>query len=79
MHVYAPQDVCREITTSTQGNGSNQLLYGGLYVYQQTNYEEQRLTDSQACRNLATSLPMLDANERLPAYKPIYILYPHAV
>ena len=31
IHVYAPQDVCREITTSTQGNGSDQLLYGCLY------------------------------------------------
>ena len=26
IHVYAPQDVCREITTSMQGNGSDQLL-----------------------------------------------------
>ena len=25
--VNAPQDVCREITTSTQDNGSDQLLY----------------------------------------------------
>ena len=33
IHVYAPQDVCREITTSTQGNGSDQLLNGGLYIY----------------------------------------------
>ena len=32
IHVYAPQDVCREITTSMQGNGSDQLLYTGLYV-----------------------------------------------
>ena len=27
IHVYAPQDVSREITTSTQGNGSDQLLF----------------------------------------------------
>ena len=32
IHVYAPQDVSREITTSTQGNGSDQLLFWGLYV-----------------------------------------------
>ena len=32
IHVYAPQDVCREITMSTPGNDSDQLLYEGLYV-----------------------------------------------
>ena len=26
IHVYAPQDACREITMSTQGNGNDQLL-----------------------------------------------------
>ena len=32
IHVYAPQDVRQVITTSTQGNGSDQLLNGGLHV-----------------------------------------------
>ena len=32
VHVYTPYNVCQEITTLTQGNGSDQLLYGYLYV-----------------------------------------------
>ena len=43
--------------------------YIKAYTYQQTNYEEQRLTVSQACRNSATSMPTLGARERL--YQPL--------
>ena len=54
--------------------------YREAYTYQQTNYEEQRLTDSQAYRNSATSMPTLGASERL--YQPINLFtycYLHAV
>ena len=40
--VFAPQDVGREVTTSTQGNGSDQLLYGGLYVSTNEQYMKSR-------------------------------------
>ena len=44
------------------------------------NYEDQRLTDSHACRNSAISMPTLGASERL--YQPISLFtyfYLHAV
>ena len=72
VHVYVPQDVCRKITTSMQDNSSDQLLYRGLYVSANELYEEQRLTDSQACRNSTTSMLTLDASERL--YQPISLI-----
>ena len=79
IHVYAPQDVCRKITTPTQGNGSDRC-YIEAYTYQQTNYEEQRLIYSQACRNSTTSVLTLNASERL--YQPISLFtycYLHVV
>ena len=65
IHVYAPQDVCREITTSMQGNGSDQLLYRGLYVSANELRRAEAVTDSQACKNSTTSVLTLDASERL--------------
>ena len=76
-HIYTPQNVYREITTSTQGNGSDQLLYRGLYssTYQQTNYEEPRITGSQACWNSILRCSDIECERKtIPAFKPIYIL-----
>ena len=39
--------------------------YIEAHTYHQTNYEEQRLTDSQACRNSTASVLTLNASERL--------------
>ena len=57
--------MCREITTSTQGNGSDRLLYGGLYVSASELWRAEAITDSQTCRNSTTSVQTLNASERL--------------
>ena len=64
-YMHLSWDVCREITTSTQGNGSDQLLYRGLYVSAKELWRAEAITDSQACRNSTTLVLTLDASERL--------------
>ena len=78
IHIYAPQDVCRKITTSTQGSGSDQLLYRSLYL--STNELLRAEANWLACRNSTTSVLTLGVSEIL--YQPISLFtyfYLHAV
>ena len=51
--------------TSRHGNGSDQLLYRGLYVSANEIRRAEAVTDSQACKNSTTSVLTLNASERL--------------
>ena len=66
----------REITTSTQGNGSDQLLHGGLYVSanELSRAEGNWLAGMQELKYFGADVEC--EGKAIPAYKPIYILLP---
>ena len=61
-HIYEPQDVCRKITTSTQGNGNDlHAIWRSIRISKRTIKSRGQLTR----RHAATSMPTLGASERL--------------
>ena len=76
IHVYAPHNVCREIATSMQGNGNDQLFYRGLYVLANELWraEANWLAGMQELNYFGADVGC--EWRIIPAHKLIYILLP---